>query len=526
MNPEEQGKIAAALMRVGYAVEIDLRHPLYPVSSVVGGPAWHEREESTALGYRVASQWQAGRPGVRAGAAGDGITRERVTMGTIPTPTMWVSDDLTALDQHRTARTPGDALDGGLGAFLGRVDRVLTKPSATVLLDGDAARRLGLGDQAPKLGGLIGLGIADAREAGWTVRTPRRWTTFHRQAYDEHGKAFSRSIHVGVLPWMREGDCPLLAPGDALATLERFRRWYATVGVPYHGQHGGLPALALMREQKRKREPFWRPDWTGCVPAHQATETIPDWRAPREYAGRYVHPYDCTRQHLAAAGVVALAVDQLAHHAGPIELDEPTIDPGYYRITVPEWSLWDRLPHPCGAYTPGASAWVTAPTLTLVHDLAEQWQVMALPEVHESWTASGTRVLREWSATIGRALDLAELPGARDDQLVSALKTSYKAGRGMLERSDARVYRPDWSHAIQAQARVNLFRKVWTEMQANGRYPQRVETDCVWYASDETDGTAPDAWPGTFRPRLPGERAAGSFKWEGHKMVDRMAAAS
>lgn len=56
MTPDDIGMHAAAILRSGYAVEID-RHEWWPLTQITGGPAWHAREERAALGHRVVAEW-------------------------------------------------------------------------------------------------------------------------------------------------------------------------------------------------------------------------------------------------------------------------------------------------------------------------------------------------------------------------------------------------------------------------------------------------------------------------------------
>lgn len=438
---------------------------------------------------------------------------------------IWVSETLTALGTGRHVTTPPEVATDGVGAFLDRLEKRLARPDAVVLLDGDLPRRLGFAEKPPRTTAqaVKAKPAQDARARGWTVSSVQPWTTFHREYYDENGKRYSRAVHVGVMPWLGAGNAPLMTPGDPFATLDRMARWFELLGVPYHGKNAGLVALSLMRQRySGDKTPRWRPNWQDVKPANQATEIPPNWDAPAELPGRYVHPYDVGRQHLSAAGSSVLAVDQLVHRpAGYLELVARN-RPGYYLITVPAWAFADRMPHPCGPYPPGVRAWVTAPTVDLLYELAEDDQVIALPEVHESWTADGTRVLRGWAEWIRDALDKAE--SGEDEQLAAVMKTIYKTGRGMLERPAARVYRPDWSHTIIATARCVLWRKVRAEGLASGRWPQRFETDTVWYVSDDRDGESAASWPATFRRQRPGA-IAGAFKWEAHKTQDRSEAA-
>jgi hypothetical protein len=205
---------------------------------------------------------------------------------------------------------------------------------------------------------------------------------------------------------------------------------------------------------------------------------------------------------------------------------------GYYLITVPKlWDLTGRLPHPAGGKTLEDRAWVTAPTLNLLAECAETHSLMDLPEVHDRWVSHlppekgggvhpGTRVLRKFGDTVAAAVKGAHamaLVNAEEAVMVRTVKDVYKWTRGMLERPGGRIHRPDWAHAITAQARVNLWRKIYTEGMTSGRWPVRVDADACWYASDNPDPVA--AAPETFK--LGDGATGGTFTIKGTKEVAR-----
>ena len=64
---------------------------------------------------------------------------------------------------------------------------------------------------------------------------------------------------------------------------------------------------------------------------------------------------------------------------------------------------------------------------------------------------------------------------------MAALKDGYKAALGQLCIINGRIERPDWNHSVIALSRANLWRKMRAVSEKTGRYPYRVETDCIWY---------------------------------------------
>jgi hypothetical protein len=267
--------------------------------------------------------------------------------------------------------------------------------------------------------------------------------------------------------------------------------------------------------------PRWQPQWEeSCIPARQATEVADNWttdRAPDP--GRpFAHMFDMTTQHLSAAGAVTVAVNALRHRTRPLPPEElsTTNEPGYYRVTIPEArELAGYLPHPAGRYRPGDTVWVAHPTLDLLVRCAQTYRIMALPDVLEAWTAPGTRVFRAFAQRMSVALKEAGASyGELDQTMMPTLKQVYQSMTGLMETpgpggAPRRIYRPDWSHAIKAQARVELWRKMHLEgTTGSGRWPIEVTADGVWYTSATPD---PD-WPATFRRSDPGgPPAPGAF---------------
>ena len=426
------------------------------------------------------------------------------------TPTAWIGDDLTvfAPGPSYVFQTPGNAAEGGLGNFLDRAAKILTEPAGTLIIGDTLPARLGFTDRkapawnTPRTNTEA---LNSARKAGWTIGRERPWMVCTRREQDHRGRRYNRTIYLGVMPWLNPKQCTLL-DADPLVMIRRMHWWHRITGWPYYGEHPGVASVAVLRDAYRgKKTPYWVPVFDGIEPAEKATEVPCVWYSNTAHGREFEHGYDVTGLHLAAAGTVNLAVDRLAYRAGPINLTSKN-PAGYYRITIPEWRFYDRMPHPAGRYIPGDTQWVASPTVDLLFEVAYEYGVIAEPEVHEAWTCDySERVMRAWSETFSKGLALA---ASFDDLAVyDALKEGYKKGIGMMNmrpnpkepNHKGRIFRPDWEHAIIAKSRCDTWRKLWKEGNSTGRWPaETTENDLVYYASDDDD-PAGDAWPATFR---------------------------
>jgi len=527
VTPEELHTMTV-LLKLGYAVEYD---PRLRFTAVAPAPDAYG-EEFAALGSRVADalnsppdyeHWGAPVGGPRWPTTEE--LRNLNVTSTELTPTVLLTPDETWLNPRTCVDTPDDAVAAGLGGLLDRLDKIMVRPSGVVLLDRGMAVKLGFGKKAPKLGQRRDTApLLSARDHGWKISEERPWMTAWREDdVDDRGRRVARVLHIGVMEWLDHARFPLQHT-DVPTMLRRMWFWHATLSEPYHGEGAGLVGIAMMRDQlpertRRENRPFWKPNWLEprkCVPALTGGTELPDnWVSARPSGQRYEHQYDVVTQHLSAAGVVTLASGALSWSGRPYT---PVAQnrPGYYLVTIPAmWNYAGVLPHPAGRYTPGDRVWVTHPTLDLLVYCAEELGIMDVPAVHETWTADGTRVLRSWAATLAQAVKAShalKLANPDDAIVFDTVKAVYKMARGMLEVPQSRVYRPDWAHAIIAQARTNLWRKIWAEgaggrpatktspaVRASGRWPVAVIADSVYYTSDDPNPRAPGSWPATFR---------------------------
>lgn len=402
------------------------------------------------------------------------------------------------LTPDRTYPTPKGALSS-LGTLLDTLSRGLGRPSATVLLGASPARVLGLPTRLGVRGRRNHPSVEDARRHGWKVSELGPWFTAHRM--EVRGSRESRALHVGVLPWLDAENCQLW-DDDLPTMLARMRRFSDVVGVPYAGKQGGLAGIALLRQLPRKKGhvPLWQPKWDGVPPAESVREIADaEWEAPQPSLMPIEVGADCFRQYLRAILTSEVSINR-PERTGPLPVSRYNAH-GWYLIVIPPWGFEDRCPHPAGiAQTPGERAWVAAPTLDYLAELGDEHGVMSVPEVIDSWTAPGARVLRTWAEALAQALDRAE----PDEIITKAVKGCYRYGVGLMSRDGTRVVRPDIADSVRALARVNFHRQIWRAGQTHGQWPTRIKSDTVWYPGTVLPPSftlrSKDNPRGTFRP--------------------------
>lgn len=427
----------------------------------------------------------------------------------IPVTSVWMDHETTRLNPEWATSTPKDATSGGLGELLDRLTRFVAIPQATVMLDGTVPAQLGLSGPRPGLERRTGTpALKSAADRGWTIGDERAWMVA-RRTEQHQGKSFERVIYLGIVPWLDTTTFALLAPGDSLLTVWRMYEWAGMMGLPFFGEQLGLNGHNVLRDRcTLKSQPRWIPNnWEGIEPARKSTELPFAWKGPQPTTG-WVHQFDATAQHLGAMNNVYVAGDML-HRERPSEPVRKNLC-GYYRVIPPAWSMGRSLPHPIGRLgkDPTSPVWVTHVTLDFLMELAEDFGIIEPPEILECYVADNRmRVFRTFGEILAKALRRAATYD-QDPEMHQAVKTVYKATVGLMARPGGRIYRPDWAHAVIAQARCDLFRKAYREGSrarytpprsddvriGSGRWPVEVETDSLWYASP----TEVPVWPNTF----------------------------
>lgn len=375
------------------------------------------------------------------------------------------------------------------------------------------------------LGSLLDL-IAERMEWGGVLALAGQWETLLDWLADSKGSVTSGSWSAKVEPedvwirWKSEADhviwtavpeampvsgrsTPLIAD-TAQATAWNFHQWTQLTGVPWVGTPG-MTGNQLLVDTHPKPKPGTRaPRW------HTKTEwTHGDIETPyshaqwaREPVAPHVHSYDANMAYLSALLVLELPADDLVHHHAP------AFDPkegGIWRVQLERWHLEDELPDPAGyaPALPDGSRWVTTQTLALVHWLTETGDHMGY-KVLESWTAPARRITRQLAEQL-RDIITAD---TTTPTLQTAARRVYKETYGMWRRR-GRVHRPDWHYATIAMARANLWRKMWRAYSGAMMAPLYIETDDVFYDTDQPDWAL--AAPTGFTLDATG-RKLGSFK--------------
>lgn len=406
------------------------------------------------------------------------------------TPRLAMIVDLTwtmTNDRDGVASTPADALDGGLGALLNRVEKTFPEGEGVLLLTTSAALKMGApvlesdDPQAKRFNPFLD----GARSFGWKVSELRSWTTFSRPGSSE--------VHVGMLGWLDKEEFGLR--GEMyLDTMNRLCRWHEVTGSAFHGGPA-VAAAEFMRASARGlggKVPTWVPKDRWAVPAWDGCERpylVGDWS--REEDGAAELGIDSNGFYLAAASTVELAAEALVYS------DRRTFDPkraGFWLVKIGPWN--DRkLPDPAGLHPDhGKPRWVTTPTLRLLQELMHDGRHGGF-EILESWTARGHRIFRAWAETMRDGVykdhPVVDLDYDGPAALQATFKAAYKASHGIIKMGgpgDDRgsIRRPDWYYGWLAQARSNLWRRM--DKAAKGkRFPLRIDVDRVWFSTDTSD---------------------------------------
>lgn len=239
------------------------------------------------------------------------------------------------------------------------------------------------------------------------------------------------------------------------------------------------PALALMEKKlpplRYGRPPYWRPP---VAPISDRIR-IPmwNWTSPHELPeGAEALTLDVNGAYLGAIGGAVIAHGNLTNMGEWDYLPTPRqVPPGYYKITVPNWSFSGTIVNPLGQSADGeTSVWIAHPTLVLLLELLEDGSIGDFGII-DSWTCAATTGFRAWTARLKvvrnqclDAVDHAHPGGAPEDcecgacDRYGAFKEGYSAALSMMLTGEkCHTHRPDWAHAIYAQHAASSWRKAW-----------------------------------------------------------------
>jgi hypothetical protein len=217
---------------------------------------------------------------------------------------------------------------------------------------------------------------------------------------------------------------------------------------------------------------------------------------PEEQEYQYLHAYDKNAMYLGASGSARLGTGDWTH-LDPADLWGTDIGayPGYYRIDREALSYHDYdLPSPLDPSGYYASRqpeqiWVTAPAL----EVALQCGVPVDISEAYVWQKS-SRYLEPWQAQLVEARRTLRARDYTPNIALQVFKDTYAQsiawldGHWLAGTSGNRLYRPDWRHAVIAQAAANLYRNAVRAVQ-RGAHIVSIATDCLYVVSN-----CPDPW--------------------------------
>lgn len=211
---------------------------------------------------------------------------------------------------------------------------------------------------------------------------------------------------------------------------------------------------------RAKREPYWRAPLPKIADRAFVSAGVTWYRY--DYAGPVV-TLDRSGSYVAAASSVEIAHGAL-ERTGRLDFAGR---PGYYRTPRHPWHESD-MPDPlAGARADDrGTVWVTHPVMALLRDLADagRWSDVA---VLDSWTSDAPARLRDWATFVNALREYAITTYGRGSDPYELVKDAYSQATAMLlgevtpdggRRWKCKAGRPDWRHAIQAQAVASLWR--------------------------------------------------------------------
>lgn len=297
----------------------------------------------------------------------------------------------------------------------------------------------------------------------------------------------------------------------------------------------------------------------GRDPADALTEEAWDWHRPlttEETAYPHVVGLDLNLAFVAAASSLAVGLNTPPEHVTHPAFDEKI--PGAWYCDLSHLDLDPRLPSPFtpSGQPPTGPAWYATPTLAYAAKLGatiHPTEAYLRPDSGRYLDPWYKRLRDAYLATMNDLGITPDMPQAdflhamralpeQDPALLSllaAIKATGKGGIGKLRSGphdphrapfapwpalNTPTWRPDIRAAVIARARINMHRKMRHTLEATGRYPLAVLSDCVLYPAhhptaldavpSDTDG---NGVPGAFRlgvnPGYAKEEGTQTLQW-------------
>lgn len=406
----------------------------------------------------------------------------------------------------------------------------------TIAVSADAARTLGYPDEPANVrpGGRgkrastrgqdePARAVVESEAAGWTASSAGvgAWTAWHGQGRP--------SVVIVIPEWvdpkrMRVNSWTYIGrEHDPLTAAYLLARYREITGAPFT-MTAGTSGVNMIRAAFGPNAPRGRRSgpprrmllkWDGAdTPAAAVQERLIRWDRPLEEITAdergmpHVIGLDKTMAYLSAMGATYLPWDALEHTGVPASGFDATI-PGYWELSGP-WTPYPGAPDLTGRGGAAGPRTVSTPTVRLCLDTGMPEEMITdawLPGIrreHGKELPRGRRLLRGTASSPGIADRLrdgllsidAGTPDTDEALVRSALKATYREMVGMLEHGTAFVRRNDWADQIIGMTRATILRQVVKVGTDTGRWPLRIESDCVYYAARTTDRDTefPDGW--------------------------------
>lgn len=309
-------------------------------------------------------------------------------------------------------------------------------------------------------------------------------------------------VDMYVPAWDEAGELETLNPRELEQTLTLYR---SLLGVGYRRSPSASGADLLRHVHRRGTRlgpSTTAPPAPALIAGLEADCRYTRELNPAERGRAWVHAYDANARYLGACSALELGLEE------PELLDRPRLDPrlpGYWNAYVarPASALEAAAIDPAGSRF-DTWAWWSTPAL----ELAAEEQLLG--GIRAAWVwERRSRYLTPWYEALrdarARAPQLAA--GAVSVALTRLIKRTYTHTIGALaghwRRPGDDLHRPDWRHAIVAQARANTWRRI--RRLPLDRRPFAVDVDAIYLAADTPDPMLAGAelglgdGPGAFR---------------------------
>lgn len=410
---------------------------------------------------------------------------------------LWLAEDRHAVDGVERGN-PAGLFDAKLPDLIRQIFGIVCG-NGVALIDPTAAARMGLPTGELPSGGMSRTHTVavELRNAGYVVKEVHRWFLVTHRDIPGDG------VWFGLTEFIDLEYCQIIGetPADTTAALSE---WHQITGHVWTGgaADAGNVILRAQRYRATRGGPELKPEfWSWVGPEGEPYESAYlqfQWQRPVEGMTK-AYGYDRVRAYLSAMTTTEVAAEPLTHD-GLTEFDPKRS--GWWLVELGEWELGHALPDPAGYSfpddedgNPSRTGWLSTPTVDLLAELAADGLYSF--RVLDSWTAPSTPIMRTYGTQLRKVWDVAGAISNRPVRKLvrAAVKGAYRMGHGHWRSKQSTVQRPDWSAAVTAQSRSNLWRRLWALWFNGGNFggplPVRIDTDNVFFP--EPIGT-PDGW--------------------------------